>query len=71
MMHAPTLHATHGMHVAMYCRGVSPEEKAYMRQHVLDLISQDDSKVSASQLSRKRGTKDISKTSRTQQQLDP
>jgi hypothetical protein len=26
-------------------RGVSAEEKAYMRQHVLDLISQDDSKA--------------------------
>ncbi|GBF94095.1 hypothetical protein Rsub_07082 [Raphidocelis subcapitata] len=26
-------------------RGISPEERAYMRQHVLDLISQDDSKI--------------------------
>ncbi|KIY92928.1 Importin-11, partial [Monoraphidium neglectum] len=26
-------------------RGVSQEEKAYMRQHILDLISQDDSKI--------------------------
>lgn len=26
-------------------RGISPEERTYLRQHILDLISQDDSKV--------------------------